>query len=234
MKSRKRYTQDKKRRVIEWIRLSLGEDNCVRKQNNGSTVHYTGLEKVNKYIFTRGDCKRYALLLANSFIQYKPCIIRIHKKEDWKSFHYLVYMLGDLWDANYPLTKQRTQQDIANGYKYKVVAKTMHKRLVWLDEQARDENMCNMEFIRLLHDMCPGCGFMTYHNFLVDDRNGVFRIKGGGYERIDLLNTIFNKELGDIGRGKGKNIWQKCIDYRNIYEEPLLDDLINFLDNDSE
>ena len=98
------------KRITTWIDLLIAKPTCISpalafNDNNAvvknetygeSECTYTSTHFLNKFIYTHGDCLRFALLLMASFPQYNP---QLYLVRDGKSHHFYVYILGVFVDA---------------------------------------------------------------------------------------------------------------------------------------
>ena len=94
--------------IISFIKTALGENNVTIKvdKENGCCTVIQGTKHINRYIYTAGDCARFAKLLAMSFPQYDPEILLVRyssKKQKYDKYlwHHAIVKFGDMYADAY-------------------------------------------------------------------------------------------------------------------------------------
>lgn len=187
----KRFSKKKRERIhkqiLDTITALLGKDKFIKKDNNKIKI-YTGIRDMMEYIYTKGDCGRFALILHHAFVQYKPDIYYISwtNNNGESNWHFITKIFDKYYDAHGELSG-----NIQQNFKYKIKITKVNNK--WLDDEKNIEKLTgNFPFHRIIMEMLQ---YTAFHNYYLEAEyeNNEFKIKGFNHDKLTNIIHLFNK-----------------------------------------
>lgn len=167
-------------KVLAFIKCARGKGPYSKiNKENGTCIVCSGIKNINTYIFSAGDCARFAKLLVMAFQQYKPRILLVkYNKAPYKTLwdHAIVdfgQFYADISGIWFPKVA-KIRYDIDHAYHIKR-----------LDVPVLDGNMYLVKLMNGISTQVPSYDFMMVH-------------KGGGNIEIHGFNNDFITALSKV------------------------------------